>query len=84
MIENVPENIEIKARFYQSLDPLIGAATLVASDTSGIPITKLQAYLSSPRRLAGMHWSNPPHIIPMIEVISGEQTAPETAQAITD
>jgi 3-hydroxybutyryl-CoA dehydrogenase/5-formyl-3-hydroxy-2-methylpyridine 4-carboxylate dehydrogenase len=84
VIENVPENIGIKARFYQSLDPLIGAATLVASDTSGIPITKLQAYSSSPGRFAGMHWSNPPHIIPMIEVISGEHTAPETAQTIVD
>jgi 3-hydroxybutyryl-CoA dehydrogenase/5-formyl-3-hydroxy-2-methylpyridine 4-carboxylate dehydrogenase len=34
--------------------------------------------------MVGMHWSNPPHIIPMIEVIGGEQTAPETGQAIRE
>ncbi|CAN5231049.1 3-hydroxyacyl-CoA dehydrogenase NAD-binding domain-containing protein [soil metagenome] len=84
IIENVPESLEIKGAFYHQLDPLIAATTLVASDTSGIPITKLQAHLSSPERLVGMHWSNPPHIIPMIEVIAGAQTSGETAQAITD
>ena len=82
VIENVPEKIEIKAEVYRALDGLIGKDTLVVSDTSGIPITKLQEHLSNPARFAGMHWSNPPHIIPMIEVISGEKTAPETAQAI--
>ena len=82
VIENVPEKIEIKAEVYHALDRLIGKDTLVVSDTSGIPITKLQEHLSNPARFAGMHWSNPPHIVPMIEVISGEKTAPETAQAI--
>ena len=84
VIENVPENEEIKASVYARIDGLIGADTLVASDTSGIPITKLQAHISNPARMAGMHWSNPPHIIPMIEVIRGEQTAPETVETIRD
>ncbi|WP_244610606.1 3-hydroxyacyl-CoA dehydrogenase NAD-binding domain-containing protein, partial [Microvirga pakistanensis] len=35
-------------------------------------------------RMVGMHWSNPPHIIPMIEVIGGEKTAPETVQTIRE
>lgn len=82
VIENVPEKIEIKAEVYRAIDRLIGKETFVVSDTSGIPITKLQEHLSNPARFAGMHWSNPPHIVPMIEVISGEKTAPETAQAI--
>jgi 3-hydroxybutyryl-CoA dehydrogenase/5-formyl-3-hydroxy-2-methylpyridine 4-carboxylate dehydrogenase len=56
----------------------------VATDTSGIPITSLQAHISNPVRFVGMHWSNPPHIIPMIEVIGGERTAPETVAAIRD
>jgi 3-hydroxybutyryl-CoA dehydrogenase/5-formyl-3-hydroxy-2-methylpyridine 4-carboxylate dehydrogenase len=84
VIENVPENIAVKAEVYRAIDPLIASDTIVASDTSGIPITKLQAYISNPARMVGMHWSNPPHIIPMIEVIGGEQTAPETIQAIRE
>jgi 5-formyl-3-hydroxy-2-methylpyridine 4-carboxylate dehydrogenase len=58
VIENVPEKIEIKAEVYAGLDRLIGAQTLVASDTSGIPITQLQAHISHPERFIGMHWSN--------------------------
>ncbi len=82
IIENVPENEGIKAEVYRAIDGLIPRETIVASDTSGIPITKLQAHISNPGRMVGMHWSNPPHIIPMIEVIGGEQTAPETVDAI--
>jgi 3-hydroxybutyryl-CoA dehydrogenase/5-formyl-3-hydroxy-2-methylpyridine 4-carboxylate dehydrogenase len=82
VIENVPENLEIKASVYRALDPLVAEGTIVASDTSGIPITELQRFLSNPARLVGMHWSNPPHIIPMIEVIGGEQTAPATVEAV--
>lgn len=84
VIENVPENISIKADVYRAIDGLISADTIVASDTSGIPITKLQAHISHPERMVGMHWSNPPHIIPMIEVIAGENTAPQTVAVIRD
>jgi 5-formyl-3-hydroxy-2-methylpyridine 4-carboxylic acid 5-dehydrogenase len=82
IIENVPENIDTKAALYRAIDPLIGSDVIIASDTSGIPITKLQAHISHPGRFAGMHWSNPPHIIPMIEVIGGEDTDPATVTAI--
>lgn len=84
VIENVPENISIKADVYRAIDGLISADTIVASDTSGIPITKLQAHISHPERMVGMHWSNPPHIVPMIEVIAGENTAPQTVAVIRD
>ncbi|MGF6229123.1 5-formyl-3-hydroxy-2-methylpyridine 4-carboxylate dehydrogenase [Inquilinus ginsengisoli] len=84
VIENVPEKVEIKAQVYRALDPLLPAETIVASDTSGIPITTLQGFLSHPERLVGMHWSNPPHIIPMIEVIAGRHTAPATVAFISD
>lgn len=84
VIENVPENVAVKADVYRKIDGLIASDTIVASDTSGIPITQLQAHISNPGRMVGMHWSNPPHIIPMIEVIGGEKTAPETVQTIRE
>jgi 3-hydroxybutyryl-CoA dehydrogenase/5-formyl-3-hydroxy-2-methylpyridine 4-carboxylate dehydrogenase len=84
VIENIPEDEALKAALYRNIDPLIGPATLVVSDTSGIPITRLQAHISNPARFCGMHWSNPPHIIPMIEVIGGAGTAPATTAAIRD
>ncbi|WP_102960797.1 5-formyl-3-hydroxy-2-methylpyridine 4-carboxylate 5-dehydrogenase [Mangrovicella endophytica] len=84
VIENVPENIGVKAEIYRAIEGLIAADVIVASDTSGIPITQLQAHISHPERMVGMHWSNPPHIIPMIEVIGGEKTDPQTVATIRD
>ena len=84
VIENVPENREIKAATYRAIEPLVGPSVIVATDTSGIPITELQANMEKPDRFVGMHWSNPPHIIPMIEVIGGRDTAPATVETIRD
>ncbi len=84
VIENVPERIEVKEQVFRTLDGLVGPEVLLASDTSGIPISKLQAFVSRPARVVGMHWSNPPHIIPMIEVVPGTATAPATVDAIAE
>ena len=84
VIENVPEAIETKAALYAELDPLLGPDTILATDTSGIPITELQAHVAAPERFVGMHWSNPPHIVPMIEVIAGERTADAAVAFVRD
>lgn len=78
VIENVPENLNLKLEVFRELDRLVSADCVLASDTSGIPITKLQQAVSAPERVIGMHWSNPPHLIPMIEVIAGAKTSAET------
>ena len=78
VLENVPEKLELKQEVFGQIDALVSQDCVLASDTSGIPISKLQSCVSAPERLVGMHWSNPPHIIPMIEVIAGEKTSPAT------
>ena len=78
VIENIQEDLDEKLKVLAEIDSLVAGHRVIASDTSGIPITTLQAGVSSPERLVGMHWSNPPHIIPIIEVIAGGQTSPET------
>lgn len=82
VLENVPERLELKQQVLREIDALVGPECILASDTSGIPITKLQADVSRPGRVVGMHWSNPPHLIPMIEVVSGEQTSDATRDGI--
>lgn len=84
VIENVPEKTEIKAALYAALAPLLGPDTILATDTSGIPITSLAEFVARPERFVGMHWSNPPHIVPMIEVIPGARTDPDVIAAIRD
>jgi 3-hydroxybutyryl-CoA dehydrogenase/5-formyl-3-hydroxy-2-methylpyridine 4-carboxylate dehydrogenase len=76
VIETVPEKLNLKLEILRRVDGLVSAECVLASDTSGIPITKLQKGISNPGRIIGMHWSNPPHIIPIIEVIAGQNTCP--------
>jgi len=64
-----------KIQVFREIEAHVAEDCILASDTSGIPITRIQAGTRSPSRVIGMHWSNPPHIIPMIEVIPGEKTA---------
>ncbi len=81
VVETVPEKLEIKQDVFRSLETLVRPDTILASNTSGIPITKLGEAVQTPGRVVGMHWSNPPHLIPVIEVIKGAQTTPETIEA---
>jgi 3-hydroxybutyryl-CoA dehydrogenase/5-formyl-3-hydroxy-2-methylpyridine 4-carboxylate dehydrogenase len=82
VIETVPEQLELKIKVFGEIEAAVGPGCILASDTSGIPITKIQAGCRRPERVVGMHWSNPPHLIPMIEVIPGERTDPAVTQAM--
>ena len=84
VIETVPEHLELKIQVFREIEAQVADDCLLASDTSGIPITKIQAGTRVPARVIGMHWSNPPHIIPMIEVIAGEHTAPGAVASLAE
>jgi len=84
VIETVPEDLDLKIRVFRDIEAQVADGCILASDTSGIPITRIQAGTRSPNRVIGMHWSNPPHIIPMIEVIAGEKTDPEVARVLVE
>jgi 3-hydroxyacyl-CoA dehydrogenase len=75
VFEAVPEKLELKHEVFPMFEQHVADDAILASNTSGIPITKIAAVCAHPERVVGMHWSNPPHLIPMIEVIPGEQTA---------
>ena len=77
VVETVPERVDVKTEVFKQLDGATKPGTVLASNTSGIPITTLGAVVSDPGRVVGMHWSNPPHVIPVIEVIRGEKTSQE-------
>ncbi len=80
--ESVPENLELKRAIFAELDALCPPTTILASNTSGLPITRLAAGLPGAGRIIGVHYLNPPHLMPPVEVIPGEATAPETMERI--
>ena len=84
VLEAVPEQRELKRKLFAEIEGQISAEAIIASNTSGIPVTVLAEGLQHPERVIGWHWSNPPHLIPMNEVIPGEQTAPSVTGAIQE
>ena len=81
VVEAVPEKLELKQQVFAEFEEHVSADAILASNTSGIPITKIAENLQHPERVIGTHWSNPPHLIPMIEIIPGERTSQEVTAA---
>jgi 3-hydroxybutyryl-CoA dehydrogenase/5-formyl-3-hydroxy-2-methylpyridine 4-carboxylate dehydrogenase len=80
VVEAVPEKLELKQQVFADFEQHVPDDAILASNTSGIPITKIAENLAHPERVIGTHWSNPPHLIPMIEIIPGERTSPEVTE----
>jgi 3-hydroxybutyryl-CoA dehydrogenase len=72
--ENIPERLDLKQPLFAELDRLTPPETLLASNTSSLPITQIARDTRHPERVLGCHWFNPPHLIPLVEVIRGART----------
>jgi 3-hydroxybutyryl-CoA dehydrogenase len=84
IIEAAPEDLALKREIFASLSGLGTSDTILASNTSSLSITAIAASSMWPERVAGMHFFNPAPVMPLVEVISGSRTAPETVQAIQE
>jgi len=82
--ESAPENIELKQTLYAQLCKLTGERVVIASSTSGLMMTDIQASCSSPQRTVVGHPFNPPYLLPLVEVVGGRQTAPGAVQWVAD
>ncbi len=75
VVEAAPENIELKRRIFQTVTETLPANALLASNTSSIPLRLLTAGLARPDRFLGLHFFNPVHIQPLLEVVRAESTS---------
>ncbi|MBB4512887.1 3-hydroxybutyryl-CoA dehydrogenase [Paraburkholderia fungorum] len=80
VIEAIPEVLELKHRLYASLTGLMADDAILASNTSGFPPDQLVAPLRAKERFLIAHFWNPPHMIPLVEVVPGTATAPEVTE----
>lgn len=74
VIECTLENKEIKSSVYAKIEHEVSASTILASNTSAIPISELQKLTGHPSRFIGLHWAEPSHTTRFLEIICGEQT----------
>jgi 3-hydroxybutyryl-CoA dehydrogenase len=84
IIEAATEDFAVKKAIFQELDKTCRAATILATNTSSISITKIGATTKRPDRVIGMHFMNPVPILQLVEVIRGVETSAETASATHD
>lgn len=75
LVEAVPEKLELKQSVFAEAEALASSDCIFASNTSVIPITSIMEKLERPERALGTHWWNPPHMIPLVEVIRTKWTA---------
>lgn len=79
--ENAPERIEIKRATFAALEATLAPEAIIASSTSGIMPSTLQEGMRHPERLVVGHPFNPPHLIPLVEVVPGKATSEATVEA---
>lgn len=84
VIEAVPEKLEIKASIYKELTDVLGAETILASNTSSISITQLAALSGRPDKFIGLHFFNPVPMMKLVEITRGLATSEATFKAVSE
>ncbi|SEN46452.1 3-hydroxybutyryl-CoA dehydrogenase [Mesobacillus persicus] len=84
VIEAAVENMDIKTKIFAQLDEIAPEHTILASNTSSLPITEIAAATNRPEKVIGMHFMNPVPVMKLVEIIRGLATADEVYQTIED
>jgi 3-hydroxyacyl-CoA dehydrogenase/enoyl-CoA hydratase/3-hydroxybutyryl-CoA epimerase len=82
VIEAVIEKMEIKQSVLKELENFVHDDCVIATNTSSLSVTKMQSVMRKPERFAGMHFFNPVHRMPLVEVIRGEQSSDQAVSQI--
>jgi carnitine 3-dehydrogenase len=78
--ESAPEELQLKQALYAKLGRLVPASVVIASSTSGLPMTDIQAHCPTPQRTVVGHPFNPPYLLPLVEIVGGAKTAPAAVE----
>ncbi len=84
VIEAATEDPKLKLDLYRQVSELVGGETVVASNTSSISITLLASATKHPENVCGMHFFNPPQLMPLVEIIRGKKTSDGTLDLVRE
>ena len=82
VIEAIPEKLALKQELFITLSSLCAPDAILASNTSSISITELAAVATNPKRVVGLHFFNPVHLMKLLEIVRAFQTSDETIEAV--
>ena len=84
VIEAAVENMEVKQTIFKQLDVLAPKHTILATNTSSLPITEIAAVTKRPEKVIGMHFMNPVPVMKLVEIIRGLATTDEVYEAVAE
>jgi 3-hydroxybutyryl-CoA dehydrogenase len=84
VVEAAPEDLGLKRELFAALAEACGPATILASNTSSLPITAIAALVPHRERIVGMHFFNPPALMKLVEVVATDEAATEALEATTE
>ena len=84
VVESIIENLDSKRSFWAEISPLTPSDALLSTNTSGLSITKIAEAVVRPERFMGQHWLNPPHLLPLCEIVVGQKTEDTYVQKMYD
>ena len=84
VIESTPESMEFKQKLFARMDAAARPEAMLASNTSGLSITAIASACGRPERVLTTHFWNPAHLMPLVEIVRGERTAPEAVLAVRE
>ena len=84
VFEAAPEKLPLKQQIFAELEGVVAPDTILASNSSAIPSTEIGKYLKHRERVVGTHFWNPPHLVPLVEVIQNEKTSDAVLRATMD
>lgn len=84
VIESAPENLEFKQNLFERLDRISKPDAILASNTSGLSITSIASNCARPERVLTTHFWNPPHLMPLVEIVKGEKTSQVAIELVRD
>lgn len=84
VIESISEDLQLKQELYARIEKLCGIHTILTSNTSGLPVGQLAQFLEYPERFAVTHFWNPPHLMPLVEIVKGSKTSSRTIDTLVD
>lgn len=82
VVEALPEVMSLKKKIVKELDETCPSHTLIASNTSGLSLTDMVSNIRRRDQTVIAHWYNPPHIIPVVEIVKGQYTSDETVDLV--
>jgi 3-hydroxybutyryl-CoA dehydrogenase len=81
VFEAAPEKLPLKQKIFADLEAAVAPGAVLASNSSAIPSTEIGRHLKHRERVLGTHFWNPPHLVPLVEVIQNEKTSPEVVKS---